>query len=90
MEDRLKATWTVRVGLYPGEVESMRALHRQWLYTSEDYAADALATAGETPGPHPEKPPTRFEKCRNEAEQYWREMNDPERLNWADLQFCWL
>lgn len=47
---RLKAIWTVRVGLWPGEVESMKDRHKQWSYTSEDYEADRIATTGETPG----------------------------------------
>jgi hypothetical protein len=86
----LKAAWTVRVGLFPGEVESMRERHKQWFYTSEDYVADVEATIGETPGPHPEKPPTRFETCRKEATEYWASLNDPGQLNWAELTFTWL
>lgn len=86
----LKAMWTVRVGLFPGEAESMKELQRQWMYTAADYAADAEATRGETPGPHPDKPPTRFETYRNEATAYWSEMNNPAQLNWAELTFTWM
>lgn len=86
----LKAMWTVRVGLFPGEIESLKPHHKQWFYTSEDYAADVEATRGETPGPHPEKPPTIFETCRKAASDYWSEMNDPARLNWAELTFTWV
>lgn len=85
----IRATWTVRVGLWPGEIESMKERTKQWIYTSEDYEADALATKGETPGPHPEKPPTKFETCRNEAAAYWTECNDPVYQNWAHLSFTW-
>jgi hypothetical protein len=76
----LKATWTVRVGLFPGETESMKERAKQWIYTSDDYAADCEATKGETPGPHPEKPPTRFETCRKEAVAYWESLNEPSQL----------
>ena len=86
----LKAAWTVRIGLWPGEVESMKERFRTWYYTSEDYEADTEATRGETPGPHPEKPPTRFETMRNEASAYWAECNDPAYQNWAELNFTWM
>lgn len=85
----LKATWTVRVGMWPGETEMLAELTRQWIYTSEDYAADVEATRGETKGPHPEKPPTIFETRRKAAVAYWEEHNDPAYQNWAELQFCW-
>ncbi len=85
----LKAIWTVSVGLYPHEIESMKERHKQWIYTSEDYEADVEATKGETPGPHPEKPPTRFETRRKEAVAYWEECNDPAYQNWAELSFVW-
>lgn len=86
----LKAVWTVQVGMYPGETRMLAEHTRQWDYTSEDYAADVEATRGETPGPHPEKPPTRFETMRKEASEYWAEWNDPRRNNWAYLEFTWL
>lgn len=76
--------------MWPGEVEMLKDRHRQWMYTSEDYEADRIATAGETPGPHPEKPPTRFETMRNEARAYWEECNDPAYQNWAELSFVWM
>ena len=42
-----RATWQVRAGMYPGETEMLKHLSKQWLYTSEDYAADSEATKGE-------------------------------------------
>jgi hypothetical protein len=69
MINALKATWTVRGGIIPGS-DHQPELTKQWLYTSEDYQRDAEATRGESPGPHPEKPPTKFETCRNEAAAY--------------------
>lgn len=87
----LKAAWTVRVGLFPGEIESMKDRHKQWLYTVEDYEADSEATKGEARGEqHPEKPPTRFQVCRDEATAYWAQWNDPAIVNWAELSFTWL
>jgi hypothetical protein len=83
----LKASWTVQGGVIP--FSARPELSKQWLYTSADYAADAEATKGETPGPHPEKPPTKFEACRNEASAYWAELNDPRQHNWAELTFIW-
>jgi hypothetical protein len=84
----LKASWTVRGGLVPGS-NLQPELTKQWTYTSFDYAADAEATKGETSGPHPEKPPTKFETCRNEAAAYWAELNDPRQHNWAEIVFIW-
>jgi hypothetical protein len=84
----LKASWTVRGGLIPGS-NVQPELTRQWIYTSDDYAIDSEATRGETPGPHPEKPPTRFETRRIEAAAYWAELNDPRQHNWAELVFIW-
>jgi hypothetical protein len=85
----LKASWRVRVGLWPGETEMLKDRARQWVYTAEDYAADVEATRGEIPGPHPEKPPTRFETKRKEATEYWVSLNEPRQLNWAELSFTW-
>lgn len=85
----LKASWTVQLGMWPGETEMLKDRAKQWIYTSEDYAADVEATQGETPGPHPEKPPTRFETRRKEAVAYWESLNEPSQLNWAELQFTW-
>ena len=86
----LKAMWTVRVGLWPNDGDTMPQRTKQWVYTSEDYAADCEATKGEARGPHPEKPPTRFETRRNEATAYWTEANDPAYQNWAELTFTWI
>jgi hypothetical protein len=68
----------------------MKDRHRVWYYTGEDYEADVEATRGETPGPHPEKPPTRFERMRKEATAYWEQCNNPAYLNWAELTFAWM
>lgn len=84
----LKASWAVRGGLFPGS-DFQPELSKEWHYTSEDYIFDVAATKGETPGPHPEKPPTRFETCRNEAVAYWSELNNPRQHNWAELTFIW-
>lgn len=84
----LKAAWQVRGGLIPGE-NRQPELTRRWLYTSSDYVADCEETKGETPGPHPEKPPTRFETCRKEATEYFATLNDPRQHNWAELSFIW-
>lgn len=86
----LKATWTVFGGIIPGDRKMQPELSRQWIYTSEDYAADCQATIGETPGPHPEKPPTIFMQRRQEAMNYWSGLNDPARHNWAELTFTWM
>lgn len=88
--EALKAMWTVRVGLWPGEIEMLKEHHKCWYYTSADYAADAEATRGETPGPHPEKPQTKFQTCSAEATAYWSQWNDPMRANWAELSFVWV
>jgi hypothetical protein len=86
----LKAAWRVRVGLWPGETEMLKDRTRAWFYTSADYQADVEATRGETPGPHPEKPPTRFETMRKEAVAYWEACNEPAHQNWAELTFTWM
>lgn len=86
---RLKASWTVHGGLFPGDRTGQPELTKQWVYTSADYEADSEATKGETPGPHPEKPPTLFEERRNAAVAYWTELNDPRQHNWAELSFIW-
>lgn len=89
MPTGLKASWTVRCGLWPGEIESMRRRSKAWYYTSEEYAVDVEATKGETPGPHPDKPDTIFQTRRKEATAYWEALNDPGQLNWAELTFTW-
>lgn len=83
----LKASWTVYGGIIPGE--PIAEFTQRWEYTSEDLEADRLTTEGETPGPHPEKPPTQFEICRNAATARWTYLNDPRRLNWVRVDFLW-
>ncbi len=84
----LRASWQVRGGMFPG-CDLQPELTRTWQYTSDDYERDILATQGEPPGPHPEKPPTIFETYRKEAVAYWETLNDPAYHNWAELSFVW-
>lgn len=84
----LKGSWTVQGGVLPGR-NVQPELTKQWFYTLDDYEEDVTATTGETKGPHPEKPPTNFERMREEAAQYWRGLNDPVYHNWARIDFIW-
>jgi hypothetical protein len=68
----------------------MKERSKQWIYTSDDYAADCEATKGQVPGSqHPEKPDTIFQTQRKAATAYWEALNDPNALNWAELTFTW-
>lgn len=84
MTHALKAAWTVRCGLWPGEADTMRERAKQWVYTSADYEADCALPdtpdAGAT---------SIFQRYRREATEYWTSLNDPRQLNWAELVFTW-
>lgn len=81
----LKAMWTVRVGMYPGEVEMLKERSKQWLYTSDDYAADCGMPDTPDAGAN-----SIFQRYRREATEYWTSLNDPRQLNWAELSFVWV
>lgn len=84
-----KAAWEVRAGVVPGQIDH-RKIHRQWWYTSEDYAADRKLLKDVPPDTPPaECPMTRFRAMQQEAMDYWRECNDPAMNNWAELVFIW-
>ena len=76
----LKASWTVRAGVIPGEPSP--EFTKSWKYTSEDKAKD---DAIKRPQEH-----AIFSKMRAEALDYYLQVSMPQLHNWAEIVFLWM
>lgn len=79
----LKAVWEVKAGLTPGQ--ELALYTKQWLYTTEDDAADRAANPNGDPAYH-----SILAKKRAEALDYYLQVSLPQLNNWARLDFIWL
>lgn len=83
MPNAMKAMWTVRGGLWPGN--DQEGVGKRWSYNSTDYEADC-----KLPETVEARAESRFLRMQKEATDYWLSINDPRRLNWASLEFTWM
>lgn len=79
--ETLKGYWTVQAGVIPGHPDP--ELSRRWYYSSREYEQDRASA--EVPDYTPN-----FTIKMLEAKDYWLQMNNPARLNWALLDFYWV
>lgn len=70
----LKGQWTVTAGIVPGALEKNYTRH--WVYTSDDLASD--------------KNGEKWNRLKNEAYDYAKEITDPAKVNWVAVDWVWL
>lgn len=80
MPQALKASWTVRAGVIPGTPDPK--FTKVWTYTSEDSEKDAeICDLHDI---------AIFSQKRAAAADYYQQVSNPKRMNWATLEFLWL
>jgi hypothetical protein len=80
MSESLKATWTVRAGVIPGE--PMAEYTKQFRYTSAQREEDQIIL--NRPQDH-----AHFSRIRAEAVDYYLQVSMPNLINWAEIVFHW-
>jgi hypothetical protein len=89
MPNSLKATWSVKAGLFPGD-SFFTDLWKTWEYTSADYESDrASYLEQKAKDPQTTNGMPLFKARQKEATDYWTALNDPSTNNWAELTFIW-
>ena len=81
----VRGAWEVRAGLVPGT--SMEEFHKLFHYTVEMFDQDNQQDKSRLPAAYTRL--SNYLRVQAEAMAYFRQLNEPALLNWAEITWIW-
>lgn len=85
---RMRCCWEVVAGLLPGK-DPMPELSRRWIITEEYWAKVNSVSDEEFKVLHPDGK-SFFTSFQEEAQDYARQLTNPQAVNWVRIDWVWL